>query len=780
MKTRQNFSQAGAALFLILTGLAAQAEIPATMEYRGRLANAQGVGLNATVNIEVRLFRQSNGGNAVWNEVVGPVVVEDGVYSFSFGSAGSGLASSLNEHYGPEHLEIVVDGIAQSPRTKLLSVPYALKAGRVAWNYTYLSIMEKYRKLKVPDNLWFGNVPTGQEVMARLKIRNAGFGTVQISSVQYPDGFSGGNYSGVLAAGGEVELEVTFAPSDARLFRGAIRIFSDVGGQPLEVVATGKGYQINGLYGMVTVPSGMMSNQSPSGISPIYTSVAVVSGTRTHNYNCQGCAVYHPPSTYGGTSNLISVPTFSIGQYEVTWDEWRAVQQYGASRGYDLVSARLNLGTHPVDSVTWFDAVKWCNAYSEQEGLVPVYRTVGGQIYRSGRDPWVTVLESANGFRLPTGLEWEWAARGATRSLGYDYSGGNNLALVGRFYGNSGNAPFDMLYGSGYGTWPVGGLAANELGIHDMSGNVLEWCWDSPYWMESVEVNGVWTIVQARMRRGGSWLRDATQALVARPENPYTSEDYYYVDQGFRLARSFVEQPPPDGMTFVQGGTLPAQSALGAVAVSGFYLSHFEFTWEELESVVKFAGVLGYDDPNNWNDVNDGFQERDRPFANSWMPQAFKWCNLLSEVEGLTPVYRQISSRLVIRSGWVDFQDVMADPSANGYRLPTEAEWEWAARGGASSQGFVYSGSNSLDDVGWYGGNFGGNLRIGRKIPNELQLYDMSGGVWEMCWAGNGNMPVLRGGDVASPAVDCEVGSRTPTWIGPGLIGFRLARNNFN
>ena len=165
----------------------------------------------------------------------------------------------------------------------------------------------------------------------------------------------------------------------------------------------------------------------------------------------------------------------------------------------------------------------------------------------------------------------------------------------------------------------------------------------------------------------------------------------------------------------------------------------------------------------------------------SWY-DAIYFCNKLSETFGYEPVYAVKGETDVRRWEYTphkeDFTsgDITWDNSANGFRLPTEGEWETAAKGG---ENYKYAGSDNLDEVGWYDDNSGRMTHpVAQKKANGFGLYDMSGNVWEWCWDSSGYYRVLRGGSLFSDASGCKVTSRhhDNPYIRHELYGFRVVR----
>ena len=236
-------------------------------------------------------------------------------------------------------------------------------------------------------------------------------------------------------------------------------------------------------------------------------------------------------------------------------------------------------------------------------------------------------------------------------------------------------------------------------------------------------------------------------------------------------------------MVLVDGGALSEGSALAGQAVIRFEIGKSEVTWCEWQKVRDWAAIKGYDD---LRDVGKG-QGENHPVTDVNWYDAVKWCNAKSEMERVEPVY-QVNGQVYKTGDFGQTADVVKiKNSAKGYRLPSEAEWEWSARGGKKSKGYTYSGSNDLGAVGWFDGNAGGSIHpVRQKHANELGIYDMSGNVWEWCFDAANASPVrriIRGGSWDNFAAYCPVAARDLS-INPDsrrdYFGFRFARNSGN
>jgi formylglycine-generating enzyme required for sulfatase activity len=296
-------------------------------------------------------------------------------------------------------------------------------------------------------------------------------------------------------------------------------------------------------------------------------------------------------------------------------------------------------------------------------------------------------------------------------------------------------------------------------------------------------------VLSANVRKLGAdnYFSASILHIVEASQGQGAREKYRAVSDGLKLMPKMTQvlaggdapvDTVPAGMVLVEGGSFQMGSTNGeswekpvhTVTVKRFHISKYEVTQKEWVEIMgsnpsRFKGDNLPVEQVSWNDV-------------------VEYCNKRSLKEGLTPAYRSSGG------------EITCDFNATGYRLPTEAEWEYAAKGGGKDlMVFEYSGGNSPGAIAWYTDNSGNSTHpVGTKQPNSLGLYDMSGNVYEWCWdwygsyssgsqtdprgASSGSNRVFRGGGWGDTAQYVRSAGRslsTPSFRSSNL-GFRLVR----
>ncbi len=514
----------------------------------------------------------------------------------------------------------------------------------------------------------------------------------------------------------------------------------------------------------------------------------------------------------------VTLSPYYIGETEVTQALWRAA---GCINRSYYKNSKL-----PVHDVMWLE----CQEFIRRLNVLTGYR-----------------------FSLPTEAQWEFAARGGNESDGYLYAGSDDIGSVAWYHDNS-NVDGKWIH-------EVATKQPNELGIYDMSGNVDEWCLDLYYaYSAAAQVDPSWPGVEEEYDncaiRGGCCLTAASLCRVT--SRSYFSNQQLEHSHGLRLALQ-DENPvalgvSEDNVEMMEGDMATVtitngkgnyrvissdeQVAIAATQNSMMYIiamgigtatvtieddqsdlqarvlvrvgkectvNGVTFKMMPVEGGTFMMGNTKEQDVSTVNGLESPEPVHEVTLSSYSIGQTEVTQELWTAVMGYNPSYFINSLGPVEKMSWdecMEFISRLNELTGLTFRLPTEAEWEFAARGGNRSKHYRYSGSRYLNEVAWnndnayngQGGSLYGPQTVALLLPNELGLYDMSGNIRELCqdWYGPysaepqtnptgpeiGDKRVIRGGSFADDGNECSCAGRRHTYSWPfeggNLVGFRL------
>lgn len=395
-------------------------------------------------------------------------------------------------------------------------------------------------------------------------------------------------------------------------------------------------------------------------------------------------------------THSVTVNPFYIGKIEVTGALWNAVM--GTNYNSSL----------PFGNASWYDCQQFIEKLNEKVGVK---------------------------FRLPTEAEWEFAARGGTQSCGYCYSGSNRL------YNVSTN-------GVNISQPSAACKSPNELGLYDMSGSVWEWCqdWYGTYSSQKQIYPKGPNSGNEKIMRGGNYheYRKEINCCVAYRRNIEPTTRSSFNDQGLRLCLD-VNSTELSDFTKKQEAASKQYALRWDDATKTFYYNGQSYKMIAVEGGSFSMGATKDQKTMMLKDDYNLAKAHKVVLSDYYIGQTEFTRGFLRAIQG-DCTGPQSEDLLPIGLSWDDCNkivDYLCKITGKTFIIPSEAEWEFAARGGNKSHGYKYSGSNNVREVARTSTGNGPNTitpmtYVASKQPNELGLYDMTGNVWEWCadWFG--------------------------------------------